>query len=154
MGAVLNQRPDLFASAIAEVPFVDVLNTMFNTAVPWTAYEFQEWGDPNDPDIYRVMKSYCPYTNIEAKKYPHIMITAGMNDPRVSYCEPAKFAAKLREHKRTYINECRQKRLEEEDIMTPEEEDTLVIFKVEASGHSGTAGRYARLEVSYYQIIS
>lgn len=64
IGAVVNKRPDLFKAVLTEVPFVDVINTMFDTSIPWTAFEFEEWGNPEDPRIYNIMKSYCPYSNV------------------------------------------------------------------------------------------
>lgn len=102
IGGVLNMRNDLFSAALMEVPFVDTLNTMLNPDIPWTTFEYEEWGNPNESDIFTAMHGYCPYTNIAARKYPHMLIMAGMNDPRVSYFEPAKYTAKLREYKAIY----------------------------------------------------
>ncbi|HEU5304593.1 MAG TPA: S9 family peptidase [Gemmatimonadales bacterium] len=96
MGAVMNLRPDLFQAVLAEVPFVDVVNTMLDATLPLTVIEYDEWGNPNDPAAYAYIRSYSPYDNIEARDYPHLLLTAGLNDPRVAYWEPAKFAAKLR----------------------------------------------------------
>jgi oligopeptidase B len=96
MGAVANLRPDLFRVVLAEVPFVDVVNTMLDATLPLTVIEYDEWGNPNDPASYAYMRSYSPYDNIEAKEYPHMLVTAGLNDPRVAYWEPAKWTAKLR----------------------------------------------------------
>lgn len=84
IGSVINMRPDLFKAVLTEVPFVDALNTMFDASIPWTAFEYEEWGNPNDPQIYQIMKNYCPYTNITQKEYPNLLVIAGMNDPR--YC--------------------------------------------------------------------
>ncbi|HET8624058.1 MAG TPA: S9 family peptidase, partial [Gemmatimonadales bacterium] len=91
MGAVTNLRPDLFRTVVAEVPFLDVVNTMLDPSLPLTVIEYEEWGDPSDPDAYAYIKSYSPYDNIEAKAYPHMLVTAGLNDPRVAYWEPAKW---------------------------------------------------------------
>ena len=90
MGAVTNLRPDLFAAVIAQVPFVDALNTMLDASLPLTIGEYEEWGDPNDKTFYDYIKSYAPYENVVAKDYPAMLVTAGLNDPRVSYWEPAE----------------------------------------------------------------
>ncbi|KAK2990358.1 hypothetical protein RJ640_000811, partial [Escallonia rubra] len=99
IGAVLNMRPDLFTAAVAGVPFVDVLTTMLDPTIPLTTSEWEEWGDPRKEEYYFYMKSYSPVDNIAARKYPAILVTAGLNDPRVMYSEPAKFVAKLRDMK-------------------------------------------------------
>lgn len=96
MGAVTNMRPDLFKAVIAGVPFVDVVNTMSDPTLPLTVTEYDQWGNPADPIFFEYMKSYSPYDNVEAKNYPNLLITSGLNDPRVSYWEPSKWAAKLR----------------------------------------------------------
>ena len=96
MGAVMNMNPELFHLVIARVPFVDVINTMLDESIPLTANEWEEWGNPKDKEYFDYMLSYSPYDNIEAKDYPHTLVTAGLNDPRVAYWEPAKFVAKLR----------------------------------------------------------
>src|SRR5207248_2114977 len=96
IGAVVNSRPDLFACAVAQVPFVDVLTTMLDESIPLTVNEYEEWGDPNDPEFYDYMKSYSPYDNVHRARYPALLVTAGLNDPRVPYWEPAKWVAKLR----------------------------------------------------------
>jgi oligopeptidase B len=126
IGAVLNMRPDLFAAAHAAVPFVDVLNTMLDPTIPLTTGEYEEWGDPNDPEYYRYIKSYSPYDNVAARAYPDLLITTGLNDPRVHYWEPAKWAAKLRASKTG---------------------DGLLLLKTNmGAGHGGASGRYERLE--------
>lgn len=96
MGAVLNLRPDLFACAVAQVPFVDALTTMLDDKLPLTVNEYDEWGNPNELDFYRYIKSYSPYDNVRQAEYPALLVTAGLNDPRVSYWEPAKWVARLR----------------------------------------------------------
>ena len=96
MGAVTNLRPELFRAVLAEVPFVDVVNTMLDASLPLTVIEYDEWGNPNDPEYYHCIRSYSPYDNVRAQRYPHMLITAGLNDPRVAYWEPAKFTARLR----------------------------------------------------------
>ena len=97
MGAVANMAPDLFAAIIADVPFVDVLNTMLDKDLPLTPPEWPEWGNPlANKEEFEIIKSYSPYDNVEAKAYPHILALAGLTDPRVTYWEPAKWIAKLR----------------------------------------------------------
>jgi len=96
MGAVMNLRPDLFAAIVAEVPFVDVVTTMLDASLPLTVTEWEEWGDPRDPDDYARMRAYSPYDNVRVEDYPAVLVTSGLNDPRVQYWEPAKWVAKLR----------------------------------------------------------
>jgi oligopeptidase B len=125
MGAVTNLRPDLFAAVIAGVPFVDVINTMLDASIPLTAQEYEEWGDPADPTQYAYMRSYSPYDNVSDQPYPHLLATAGFNDPRVQYWEPAKWVAKLR---------------------TLSHNPNRVLLRTNmGAGHSGAAGRYAAL---------
>lgn len=97
VGGALNLRPELFAAAVAEVPFVDVITTMSDPTIPLTVTEYDEWGDPADPDVHRVMATYSPYDNVRSAPYPAMYVTAGLNDPRVQYWEPAKWVARLRE---------------------------------------------------------
>lgn len=98
MGAVANLRPQLFRAIVAEVPFVDCLTTMLDDSLPLTVTEWEEWGDPvNNPAIYAYIKGYAPYDNVSAQDYPAMLVTAGLNDPRVQYWEPAKWVARLRE---------------------------------------------------------
>jgi oligopeptidase B len=123
MGAVTNLRPDLFRAVVAEVPFVDVLTTMQDTELPLTVTEWEEWGNPlDDPGDYAYMKTYSPYDNVEAHDYPALLVTAGLNDPRVSYWEPAKWVAKLRA------------------VRTNDR--TLVLKTEMGAGHGGPSGRY------------
>jgi oligopeptidase B len=96
MGAVINMAPDLWHGVIANVPFVDVVNTMLDENIPLTTNEFDEWGNPKNKEAYLYMKSYSPYENIEKKKYPHLLVTTGLHDSQVQYFEPAKWVAKLR----------------------------------------------------------
>lgn len=99
MGAAINQRPDRFKGIVAQVPFVDVVTTMLDESIPLTTGEFEEWGNPQDEMYYRYMKEYSPYDNVEAKAYPHMLVTTGLHDSQVQYWEPAKWVAKLRELK-------------------------------------------------------
>jgi len=122
MGAVTNLRPDLFRVVLAEVPFVDVVNTMLDASLPLTVIEYDEWGNPNEPTAYDYIRSYSPYDNIEAKDYPHMLVTAGLNDPRVAYWEPAKWTAKLRA---TKTNSAR-----------------LLLRTNMGAGHGGASGRF------------
>ena len=96
MGAVVNLAPDLWNGAIADVPFVDVVNTMLDESIPLTTNEFDEWGNPKKKDAYNYMKSYSPYENVEKKAYPNLLVTTGLHDSQVQYFEPAKWVAKLR----------------------------------------------------------
>jgi oligopeptidase B len=121
MGAITNLRPDLFSGVVAEVPFVDVITTMQDASIPLTASEWDEWGNPRNVAEYDVMRSYSPYDNVEAKAYPDLLVTAGFNDPRVQYWEPAKWVAKLR-HRAT---------------------DGQILLRTDlGSGHGGPSGRY------------
>ncbi|MHA1450628.1 MAG: prolyl oligopeptidase family serine peptidase, partial [Candidatus Hodarchaeales archaeon] len=122
VGAVVNMAPDLIKSAIADVPFVDVINTMLDDTLPLTVIEYDEWGNPNDKEFYDYMKSYSPYDNVTSKQYPDILVMAGLNDPRVQYWEPAKWTAKLREKKAG---------------------NSILLLKTNlGSGHFGETGRY------------
>jgi oligopeptidase B len=122
MGAVTVMRPDLWAAIVAEVPFVDVINTMVDPAIPLTVAEWEEWGNPDLRDNYEYMSAYSPYDNTVARSYPAILATAGFNDPRVAYWEPAKWVAKLRA-----VNEGTRP----------------ILLRTElGSGHSGRSGRY------------
>ncbi|XP_072966850.1 uncharacterized protein [Typha angustifolia] len=126
IGAVLNMRPDLFKAAVAGVPFVDVVTTMLDPTIPLTTAEWEEWGDPRKEEFYFYMKSYSPVDNVKAQNYPNILVTAGLNDPRVMYSEPAKFVAKLREMKT---------------------DDNILLFKCElGAGHFSKSGRFEKLE--------
>jgi oligopeptidase B len=97
IGAVVNMRPDLAAAAIAEVPFVDSLNSMLDPSLPLTVVEYDEWGNPQEPDTYAYMRSYAPYDNVAAVDHPALLVLGGLNDPRVGFWEPAKWVARLRE---------------------------------------------------------
>jgi oligopeptidase B len=126
MGAVTNLRPDLFCTVVAEVPFLDVVNTMLDRSLPLTVIEYEEWGNPNDPEAYAYIKSYSPYDNIEAKAYPHMLVTAGLNDPRVAYWEPAKWTARLRARKT--------------------DANRLLLKTHMGAGHAGASGRYDTMQ--------
>lgn len=126
MGAVMSMRPELFTSVIAAVPFVDVLNTMSDPSLPLTVTEYEEWGNPQDPKYFDYMASYSPYENIEEKQYPNLLVTAGLNDPRVSYWEPAKWVAK-------------QRRLKHQDRI-------LLLKTNMGAGHGGDSGRFDQLK--------
>jgi oligopeptidase B len=123
MGAVTNLRPDLFAAVVAEVPFVDCLTTILDETLPLTITEWEEWGNPGaDPAVYDYMGTYSPYDNVAPAAYPAILATAGLNDPRVSYWEPAKWVQKLR---------------------AATTSDRPIYLKTElGAGHQGPSGRY------------
>jgi oligopeptidase B len=122
MGAVANMRPDLFRMVISHVPFVDVLNSMLDASLPLTVGEYEEWGDPRIAEDYFYMKSYCPYTNLEAKTYPTMLVKTALNDSQVMYWEPAKYVAKLR---------------------TLKTDANILLLKTNmGAGHGGASGRY------------
>jgi oligopeptidase B len=122
MGAIANLRPDLFAAIVAEVPFVDVVTTMLDPSLPLTVTEWEEWGDPREPDAYTRMMSYSPYDNVRDESYPAMLVTTGLNDPRVQYWEPAKWVAKLRVHSTS---------------------GKPILLRTEmGAGHGGPSGRY------------
>ena len=126
MGAVVNQAPELFGAVAAHVPFVDVLSTMLDDSIPLTTNEYDEWGNPNHADQYAVMAAYSPYDNLKAARYPHLFISTGLNDPRVAYWEPAKFAARVR------------------DLAQPGS-GTVVLKTIMGAGHGGSSSRYEYL---------
>ena len=96
MGAVVNLRPDLYRAIISHVPFVDVMNTMLDASLPLTVPEYEEWGNPNEPEAFEYMLSYSPYDNLKAGSYPAMLVKTSLNDSQVMYWEPAKYVAKLR----------------------------------------------------------
>lgn len=122
MGAVINMQPEMWNGAIAQVPFVDVVNTMLDDSIPLTTNEYDEWGNPNEKAAYDYMKSYSPYENIENKSYPNLLVTTGLHDSQVQYFEPAKWVAKLRDH---------------------QQGKNVILFKTEMDyGHGGASGRF------------
>ena len=126
VGSFLNNTPELCAAAVAHVPFVDVITTILNDSLPLSVIERDEWGDPNNKPFYDYIKSYSPYDNVKPGSYPALFVTAGLNDPRVGYWEPAKWTAKIRALK---------------------SDSNLLIFKTEMqSGHGGKSGRYQALQ--------
>lgn len=132
VGAVLNMRPDLFNAAVAQVPFVDVITTMLDASLPLTTQEYEEWGNPNEKEYYDYMLSYSPYDNIKPQIYPHILVTAGLNDSQVLYHEPAKYVAKLRATKKG---------------------DNILLLRTNMeSGHGGATGRYSALKETAFEM--
>ncbi|MCD0477295.1 S9 family peptidase [Chryseobacterium sp. LC2016-29] len=126
MGAVVNMKPELWNGIIAQVPFVDVVNTMLDESIPLTTNEYDEWGNPNNKAAYDYMKSYSPYENIERKNYPNILVTTGLHDSQVQYFEPAKWVAKLR------------------DLKT---DKNVLFLKTDMEyGHGGASGRFDYLK--------
>ena len=127
MGAVANMSPELFLGIIAEVPFVDVLTTMLDASLPLTPPEWPEWGNPIESEAdYRTIAAYSPYDNVRPQAYPHILALAGLTDPRVTYWEPAKWIAKLREFSTS---------------------DGLILSRSNMeAGHAGASGRFERLK--------
>ncbi|MGI8618343.1 MAG: S9 family peptidase [Gemmatimonadaceae bacterium] len=130
MGAVVNMQPDLFRVVVADVPFVDVINTMLDASIPLTAQEWEQWGNPTVREHYEYMRTYSPYDNVERKAYPMMLVTTGLNDPRVAFWEPAKWVAKLRAMKT---------------------DQNLLLLKTNmGAGHGGASGRYDALrEVAF-----
>jgi oligopeptidase B len=127
MGVVANTDPDLWGAVVADVPFVDVLNTMLDDSLPLTPGEWPEWGNPIvDEKAFALIRSYSPYDNVEAKAYPPLLITGGLNDPRVTYWEPAKWAAKLR--------------------ATKTDGNMLLLKTNMGAGHGGKSGRFDSLK--------
>ena len=126
MGAITNIAPDMWRGVIAQVPFVDVINTMLDESIPLTTNEYDEWGNPNNKEAYDYMKSYSPYENVEKKAYPNILVTTGLHDSQVQYFEPAKWVAKLR---------------------TMKTDKNVLLLKTEMDyGHSGASGRFDYLK--------
>ena len=131
MGAVTNMRPDLFKCVVADVPFVDVINTMLDSSIPLTTFEYDEWGNPNKKEAYDYMKSYSPYDNVEAKNYPIMLVTGGYNDSQVAYWEPSKYVAKLRALKT---------------------DTNLLLLKINMdAGHGGSSGKYDALKETAFK---
>ena len=126
MGAIINMAPELYNGIIASVPFVDVVTTMLDDSIPLTTGEYDEWGNPNEKEYYEYMKSYSPYDNVAAQKYPNMLVTTGLHDSQVQYFEPAKWVAKLRELKT---------------------DDALLLFDINMeAGHGGASGRFEALK--------
>ncbi len=127
MGAVVNSDPELWGAVVADVPFVDVLNTMLDESLPLTPGEWPEWGNPvEDPTAFELIRSYSPYDNVTPQAYPPMFISGGLNDPRVTYWEPAKWAAKLR--------------------ATKTDDNVLVLKTNMGAGHGGKSGRWESLK--------
>ncbi len=126
MGAIINMAPEMWNGIIAQVPFVDVVNTMLDESIPLTTNEFDEWGNPKNKDAYLYMKSYSPYENIERKRYPNMLVTTGLHDSQVQYFEPAKWVAKLREMKT--------------------DKNMLLLHTNMEFGHGGASGRFDYLK--------
>jgi oligopeptidase B len=131
MGAVTNMRPDLFRAVVADVPFVDVINTMLDASLPLTAQEWEQWGNPNNAEHYAYMKTYSPYDNVAAKTYPRLLVTTSLNDSQVMYWEPAKWVARLR--------------------ATKTDTNPLYLKVNMKGGHGGSSGRYDRLREAAFR---
>ncbi|MBF6628799.1 MAG: S9 family peptidase, partial [Proteiniphilum sp.] len=131
MGAIVNQRPELYQTIVAQVPFVDVINTMLDESLPLTTGEYEEWGNPNVEEQYNYILSYSPYDNVSAQDYPNILITGGINDSQVLFHEPAKWTARLRSLKT---------------------DDNIVLLRMNMdSGHGGATGRYEGIKDTAFE---
>ncbi|MDQ8155381.1 MAG: S9 family peptidase [Gemmatimonadota bacterium] len=131
MGVVANLRPDLFRTIVADVPFVDVINTMRDASIPLTAQEWLQWGNPNEPEAYAYIRTYSPYDNVAPRAYPRLLVTSGVNDSRVAFWEPAKWVAKLR---------------------TAKTDTRPLLLKMNmGAGHGGASGRYERLRETAFR---
>jgi oligopeptidase B len=119
------RRPELFAAMVAEVPFVDLINTLLDPSLPLTVHDYEEFGNPVKESEYRYLRSYSPYDNVSAQAYPPMLITAGLHDQRVGYWESLKWVAKLRSAKT---------------------DDNLLLLKIDTTGHYGKTGRYQDLK--------
>ncbi|MBL8533395.1 MAG: S9 family peptidase [Betaproteobacteria bacterium] len=126
MGAVMNLRPDLFRAVVFQVPFLDVVSTMLDDTLPLTTGEYEEWGNPNEPEAYQYMKSYSPYDNLKPGPYPAVLVETSLNDSQVMYWEPAKYVARLR-------------------TLKTDSNPLLLRINMEA-GHGGASGRYDYLK--------
>ncbi|WDE02572.1 S9 family peptidase [Thalassomonas actiniarum] len=125
IGAVINQAPDLYKGVVVSVPFVDVVSTMLDESIPLTTGEYDEWGNPNDADYYHYIHSYSPYDQVSEQAYPHMLVTSGLHDSQVQYWEPAKWVAKLRQHKT--------------------DDNQLLLYTDMDAGHGGKSGRFQHL---------
>jgi oligopeptidase B len=131
MGAIINQRPELYQTIVAQVPFVDVINTMLDESLPLTTGEYEEWGNPNVEEQYNYILSYSPYDNVTAQDYPNILITGGINDSQVLFHEPAKWTARLRSLKT---------------------DNNIVLLRMNMdSGHGGATGRYEGIKDTAFE---
>ena len=131
MGVIANLRPDLFHAIVADVPFVDVINTMLDASIPLTAQEWLQWGNPQEAGAYACMRAYSPYDNVSAQAYPALLVTSGVNDSRVAFWEPAKWVAKLR--------------------ATRTDDRPLLLKMNMGAGHGGASGRYERLKETAFR---
>jgi len=131
MGVVANLRPDLFHTIVADVPFVDVINTMLDASIPLTAQEWLQWGNPQEAEAYRCIRAYSPYDNVAAHAYPRMLVTSGVNDSRVAFWEPAKWVARLR--------------------ATRTDSRPLLLRMNMGAGHGGASGRYERLRETAFR---
>ena len=122
MGAVANMAPHLYYGMVAAVPFVDVLTTMLDETIPLTTSEYDEWGNPNEADVYAYIKQYSPYDQVKAQHYPHLLVVSGLHDSQVQYWEPAKWVAKLRAMKT--------------------DQNLLLLNMDMDAGHGGKSGRF------------
>jgi oligopeptidase B len=133
MGAVVNERPDLFRAAHLAVPFVDVVNTMMDASLPLTIGEYLEWGNPNEKEAFEYILSYSPYDNLAARDYPALLVTTSYNDSQVMYWEPAKYVARLR-------------------TLKTDSNPLVLKTKMQPAGHGGASGRYDALKDRAFEL--
>jgi oligopeptidase B len=131
MGAIANMRPHQFRAIVADVPFVDVINTMLDATIPLTAQEWEQWGNPRNADAYRYMLRYSPYDNVKVQAYPRMLVMSGINDSRVAFWEPAKWVARLRAMKT--------------------DSNPLLLHMLMGAGHGGSSGRYDRIRETAFR---
>jgi len=131
MGVIANERPDLFRAIVADVPFVDVINTMLDASIPLTAQEWEQWGNPHEPAAYAYIRTYSPYDNVRRQDYPWMLVMSGINDSRVAYWEPAKWVARLR--------------------VTKTDERPLLLQMQLTAGHGGASGRYDQIRETAFR---
>jgi oligopeptidase B len=131
MGAIANMNPEQFRAIVADVPFVDVINTMLDATIPLTAQEWEQWGNPRNEDAYRYMMRYSPYDNVKPQDYPRMLVMSGINDSRVAFWEPAKWVARLR--------------------ATKTDSNPLLLHMLMGAGHGGSSGRYDRIRETAFR---
>jgi oligopeptidase B len=140
MGVLANMHEDRYRAIVADVPFVDLINSMSDASIPLTSQEWEQWGNPHKPDEYKYMREYSPYDNVIPHLYPSILVMSGMNDSRVAYWEPAKWVAKMRASRVEF-----HRRTGETDP------NPLLLHMLMGAGHGGSSGRYERMHETAFR---